>query len=138
VASFRVKAKETDVISAINKAVTQLGDPAFRAVLLKALGLTVVIYILVGFGVTLAFDYVPTFENDWINTAIGFLAGLGFLVGGLFLFPLIISSLIGLFLDDISDAVERQYYAADPPSHDVPLLSSIWDAIKFLVLVLVC
>lgn len=126
------------MISAINRAITQLGDPAFRAVFLKAFGLTVVIYILVGFGVTVAFDYVPSFEYGWINTAIGFLAGLGFLLGGFFLFPIIISGLIGLFLDDISDAVEAQYYAADPPSHDVPLMSAIWDAIKFLALMLGC
>ncbi len=99
------------MISAINRAITQLGDPAFRSVLFKALGLTLVIYILVGFGATQAFSFVPTFDYQWVNTAIGILAGLGFLLGGFFLFPLIISALIGIFLDDISDAVERQYYA---------------------------
>jgi|TARA_R100000455_G_scaffold30765_1_gene22355 CysZ protein len=126
------------LISAINRAITQLGDPAFRSVLFKALGLTLVIYILVGFGATQAFSFVPTFDYQWINTAIGILAGLGFLLGGFFLFPLIISALIGIFLDDISDAVERQYYATDPPGKSLSLMDSIWDALKFLALVVGC
>ena len=126
------------MFSAISKAIGQLGDPAFRSVLLKALALTAAIFILVGFGASEAFSLVPEFEYGWINTVISFLAGLGFLLGGFFLFPLVISALIGLFLDDISDAVEKEHYPNDAPAHNVPLLSSIWDAVKFLALVIVC
>ena len=126
------------MFSAISKAVGQLGDPAFRSVLIKALALTAGIFILVGFGAAEAFSLVPEFEYGWVNTVISFLAGLGFLLGGFSLFPLVISALIGLFLDDISDAVEKEYYPNDKPAHDVPLLSSIWDAVKFLALVIAC
>ncbi|MCF8466738.1 MAG: EI24 domain-containing protein [Sneathiella sp.] len=126
------------MFSAISKAIGQLDDKAFRSVLLKALALTAGIFIVVGFGASEAFSLVPEFEYAWINTIISFLAGLGFLLGGFFLFPLVISALIGLFLDDISDAVEKEHYPNDPPAHNVPLLSSIWDAVKFLALVIVC
>lgn len=126
------------MFSAISKAVGQLDDKAFRSVLLKALALTAGIFILVGFGASEAFSLVPEFEYGWLNTVISFLAGLGFLLGGFFLFPLVISALIGLFLDDISDAVEKKHYPQDEPAHDVPILSSIWDAVKFLALVIAC
>ncbi len=126
------------MFSAITKAIGQLDDKAFRSVLLKALALTAGIFILVGFGASESLNLVPEFEYGWVNTVISFLAGLGFLLGGFFLFPLVISALIGLFLDDISDAVEKEHYPQDAPAHNVPLLSSIWDAVKFLALVIVC
>lgn len=125
--------------SAITMAIGQLGDPAFRSVMLKALALTVVIFFLLGVGATSAFSsYVPNFQWDWVNTAISALTGLGFVVGGFFLFPLVISALIGLFLDDISDAVEEKHYPNDEKAHDVPIMSSVWDAIKFLAIIIVC
>ncbi len=119
-------------------AIGQISDPAFRTVLLKALALTAGVFILLGFGVSEAFTFIPDFEWGWVNTVIGFLAGLGFLLGGFFLFPLVISALIGLFLDDISDAVEKKHYPNDRPAEDIPILSSIWDAVKFLALVIFC
>jgi CysZ protein len=127
------------LFSAINMAIGQLGDPAFRSVLLKALALTVGVFILLGFGATAAFSsYVPNFQWDWVNTVVSFITGLGFVLGGFFLFPLVISALVGLFLDDISDAVEEKHYPGDEKAHDIPVLSSIWDAVKFLGLVLIC
>jgi CysZ protein len=127
------------VYSAITMAIGQLGDPAFRSVMLKALALTVVIFFLLGVGATSAFSsYVPNFQWDWVNTAISALTGLGFVVGGFFLFPLVISALIGLFLDDISDAVEEKHYPHDEKARDIPIMSSVWDAIKFLAVIIVC
>lgn len=125
--------------SAITLAIGQLGDPAFRSVMLKALALTVGIFFLLGVGTTTVFSsYVPNFQWEWINTVLSALTGLGFVVGGFFLFPLVISALIGLFLDDISDAVEKKHYSNDEKAHDVPIMSSIWDAIKFLAIIIVC
>ncbi|TNE39372.1 MAG: sulfate transporter family protein [Alphaproteobacteria bacterium] len=126
------------MLSAIQLAVSQLGDPAFRSVMIKSLGLTLLVFILLGFGVSEALNFVPQFEWSWVNTVISFFSAFGFVLGGFFLFPLVISALIGLFLDDISDAVERKYYPNDDPAEDIPLLSSIWDAIKFLGLVALC
>lgn len=125
--------------SAITMAIGQLGDPAFRSVLLKALALTVGIFFLLGVGATTVFSsYVPNFQWEWVNTVLSALTGLGFVVGGFFLFPLVISALIGLFLDDISDAVEEKHYPNDEKAHDVPIMSSIWDALKFLTVIIVC
>lgn len=125
--------------SAITLAIGQLGDPAFRSVLLKALALTVGIFFFLGVGATTAFSsYVPNFQWEWVNTVLSVLTGFGFVFGGFFLFPLIISALIGLFLDDISDAVEEKHYPNDEKAHDVPIMSSIWDALKFLTVIIVC
>jgi CysZ protein len=127
------------VYSAITMAIGQLGDPAFRSVLLKALALTVGIFFFLGVGATTAFSsYVPNFQWEWVNTVLSALTGLGFVLGGFFLFPLVISALIGLFLDDISDAVEEKHYPNDEKAHDVPIMSSIWDALKFLTVIIVC
>ncbi|PHQ69301.1 MAG: hypothetical protein COB93_08380 [Sneathiella sp.] len=120
-------------------AIGQLGDPAFRSVLIKALALAVGVFLILGVGVTVAFSsYVPNFQWEWVNTVVSFLTGLGFVLGGFFLFPLVISALIGIFLDDISDAVEAKHYPDDDAARDIPLLSSIWDAVKFLGVVILC
>ena len=59
--------------------------------------------------------HLPRFEAGWANTLAELFSGLGVLLGLALLFPAVASAFIGLFLDDIADAVERQHYPADPP-----------------------
>lgn len=126
------------MFSAFSKAIGQLSDPAFRKVMIKSLGMTIAAFIFIGIAVSYLFSLIPLTDWDWVNSIIEFVAGLGFVVGGLFVFPLFISALVGLFLDDIADAVEQKHYPADEAGHPASFLSGLWDSVKFLSVVILC
>ncbi len=48
-------------------------------------------------------------------------AGLGIVVGSVFLMPAVTAFVASFFADQIADEVEREYYPADPPGVALPL-----------------
>lgn len=114
----------------------QLGERRSRGVLVKALGLTLVLYVvlavLLGWGVA----HLPRFEAGWANTLAELFSGLGVLLGLALLFPAVASAFIGLFLDDIADAVERQHYPADPPGRALAAGPALLGSLRFLLVMI--
>lgn len=119
------------------RALAQLPDPAFRAVLVKSLLVSLVVFVLLGIGLWSALLVVPATGYAWLDWAIAALSSLGSLLGLMLLFPAVMTAAIGLFLDDIADAVERRYYAAEQPGRPLATLPAVWSALRFLGVVLV-
>ena len=126
------------MISAISKAISQFSDPTFRSVILKSLMYSIGVLVLTFIVVLQLAGMIPTSDWEWVNTAVGFLSGIGAFIVAMFIFPLSMSAVIGIFLDDIADAVEAKHYPNDPESGDVPLWTSIWDSLKFFGVILLC
>ena len=127
------------VIEAARLAAAEMFKPRFRAILLKSIGLTVLLFI----GGWIALEaLVSTFlfpvlgPWPWLTMAIAWLMGAGVLVGAGFLLAPVTALIAGLFLDDIAEHVETTHYAVHGPGHAAPLLESIWLAIRFTAFVI--
>ncbi len=97
------------------KALDQLADPAFRKVLLLGLGLTTLVFAGLFFGLSWMMpEGVVVSDWDWVNDIVNWMLGFAalpvLLIVGWLLFPAIATIFMGLFLDDIVDAVERKHY----------------------------
>ena len=108
---------------------------SFRNVFWKSLGLTVL--MLIAFVVLLQnmADSFIAVSSPWVDTAIAFLTGIGLLLGAGFLIAPVMSVFAGLFLDDISEAVEARDYPQDEPGAAMPVGRSIILSARFLLLV---
>jgi CysZ protein len=126
------------VIGAINKAIMQMSDPAFRSVIMKSVMYSLVALIATFIIILQLAGLIPQSDYDWLNSVVGWLSGVGAFFVALFVFPLSMSAVIGIFLDDIADAVEEKHYPNDPKSRDIPLWSSIWDSLKFFAVIILC
>jgi CysZ protein len=124
------------MITAAIQAFKQMFTPAFRAVLLKCLGFTVALFLLLIVGVEWVFSYFVSWP-DWIEKTIQWLGGFVLVAASIFLIPPVTSLMAGLYLDDIAGQVERVYYPADAPGHELPTLAAIGVGVKFFVVVLV-
>ncbi|MEL7345925.1 MAG: EI24 domain-containing protein [Pseudomonadota bacterium] len=124
----------------IGRAVGQLGDPAFRSVLLRGVGLTVVLLIgLTWLTVTLVGWFVPETmtlpligEINWVDNALSFAAIGLMLVLSVFLMTPVASAFTSIFLDEVADAVEARHYASLPPAPHLTFMEGLRDAIGFL------
>ena len=90
----------------------QLGDPAFLKVLAKSLGLTILIFLVAGFGVywllVWLFDWFGWGESGGLAAAASavIIAGLSFWL----MFRAVAMGVISIFTDEIVDAVEHKHY----------------------------
>ena len=123
------------MLSAAGQAFRELFTPPFRVVLIKCVGFTIALLVLLVIAVEWTFSHFVQWPG-WIETTIEWLGGLALVVGSIFLIPPVTSLIAGLYLDDIAATVERTQYASDPPGHELPTLASIVLALKFFFIVL--
>ena len=130
-------------------ALTQMFSPPLRAVLWRSIGLALVLIVLAGVALdrlivrlvgaggvsvetTLGPGYhFPVSALAWL---LSFAAGLGIIVGSIFLMPAVTAVVGSFFADRIADEVEHESYPADPPGRALPLVLATWEGIKTALL----
>ncbi|MBL3551470.1 uncharacterized protein involved in cysteine biosynthesis [Rhodovulum sulfidophilum] len=132
------------ILTAFLKTLGQIGDRAFRRVLLLGIGLSVlllaaiyaVIFFLIGWLVpdTLTLPWIG--EIHWVDNILSGASFLLMIVMSVFLMVPVASAFTGIFLDDVAEAVEARHYPDLPPATPIPLLDQIRDSIGFLGVVL--
>jgi uncharacterized protein involved in cysteine biosynthesis len=129
------------------KALTQMFSPPFRRVLLKSIGLSVLMIILVGIGLNRVFSWLAADGATWAEATVGghtawqvlawvlsFAATLGVLTGAIFLMPAVTAFVGSFFVDEIGEEVERVHYPAEPPGRALPLWTAMIEGIKTALL----
>jgi uncharacterized protein involved in cysteine biosynthesis len=103
------------MLRALLLSIRQLGDPAFQRVLLKSLGLTLLAFIVIGavlaalvMGLFYWFGWLDMDGGDAL-TAVA-LTVFFVLLAITVLFRAVATAIIGLFADEIVDAVEQEHY----------------------------
>lgn len=124
------------LFSSLSLAFRQLPDPAFRAVLIKGFLITLAVLVLTGIGVWWGLSSLPSTGYGWLDGTIAAFGGIGFLLLKLLLFPLIMTAVVGLFLDDVAEAVEAKYYPHLPPGRPQDFWPALWNSLRFLGVVL--
>ena len=132
------------ILSSLQAALSQLGDPRFRAVLLRGLGITLVALFLFGWlfvtGIgwlvpdSLSLPWIG--EITWVDNAAS-VAGAVLILGlSVFLMVPVASAVTGFFLEEVAEAVEEVHYPASRAGQ-AGLGESLRDAIGFLGLLIV-
>jgi uncharacterized protein involved in cysteine biosynthesis len=121
------------------RALGQLGDPRFRSVLWRGIGLTIALLVAV---YVLLLNAIRAFVPDqiilpWIGQVGGIDTVLSWgsvpvlLLASVFLMVPVASAFSGFFLDDVADAVEDRHYPALPAPVQVPMLAMLLDSVVF-------
>ena len=124
------------MLAAFVKAIKQLGDPAVRRVLWVSVGLSVLVFALVWTGVAYLLMRTTFFQIGWLDTAIDVLGGFATLAVSWLLFPAVVSTTTGFFLEGVADAVESRHYPNLPQVRSQPLEEAVASAVKFFGLML--
>ncbi len=123
------------MLTAAGQAFQELFTPPFRAVLLKCVGFTIALLVLLIVGIEWTFSHFVQWPS-WIEKTIEWLGGLALVVGSIFLIPPVSSLIAGLYVDDIAAEVERTSFPQDPPGKELATLPAIGLALKFFLVVL--
>jgi CysZ protein len=133
------------MLDAALKALSQMFSPPFRTVLLKCIGLALVLIVLIGIALHRLLVWFATAGADWAESVLGVsahmplsilgwimsvAAGLGIIVGSVFLMPAVAALVGSFFVDEIALEVERSHYPQEPVGTALPLLHAAIEGVK--------
>lgn len=127
------------VLDSTRKAAASLTDPHARGIVLKALGLTVLLFLAIWLGLQnlVSVWLLPFLEGwTWLSAAILWLLGAGIIVTGAFLLGPVTAVFAGIFLDDVAEHVERQSYPDHRVGKAMALVPGVLMAVQFAAFVL--
>ena len=139
------------MLDAAIKALSQMFSPAFRAILLKSIGLALVLLVIGGIAIDRGLIWLAGTGEAWAENALGpashtplavlawilsIAAGLGLIVGSIFLTPAVTAVVGSFFVDDIALEVERVHYPGEPVGSPLPFTRAMLEGAKTALLAL--
>lgn len=118
------------VISALFKAFGQFGDPRIRRVVWLSVGLALAILIALAVALWLAVGWLAGLEG-WLDVLAELAAGAGAVLLAWLLFPAAVGLTVGLFLEDVAEAVEARHYPGLPAVRAQSVREAIVTGMKF-------
>ena len=128
-----------NLLGDFEKALGQLTDPKFQKVLWRSIFIAVILLIFPFLAITGFIDWVlpETLTLPWVgelalhNGLLSVANIVVFLVLSFLMFP-VASLIIGIFLEEISDAVEAKHYPTLPPVKRLGFIPVMIDAMQFV------
>ncbi|HTT98221.1 MAG TPA: EI24 domain-containing protein [Rhizomicrobium sp.] len=118
------------MFASIGRALGFFFNPAFFGTVLKAVGLTLVLFIVLLAGVEYGLHLLPTLGNPTINHILEWMAPVLMLIG-LFAVGGPVTALFGsLYLDRVADAIEARAYAGDAKAPGAKITTSLGAGIR--------
>ncbi|WP_299642153.1 EI24 domain-containing protein [uncultured Ruegeria sp.] len=133
------------ILNAFFSALGQIGDPKFRAVLLRGVGLTILLLVLACAGAIWLINWLSGSEISlpfvgavpWLNDVLNYSGIVLVLVLPVFLMVPIASAITSIFLDEVAQAVEDKHFPALPPARRIPVSGAVMDGLSFLGVLIV-
>lgn len=127
------------VVRAAIGAVGDVLSPPLRKVLWRSLGLTLLLILAVGAGLTALIEWIShqsaiLVDYPLVSTIAVVLAGVGVFVGLMFLLPPISAIVAGYFLDDVAEVVEKRCDPNGPQGTALPMGQALISGLRFAVL----
>jgi CysZ protein len=125
------------MLTAAFKALGDLLSGEFRAILLKAIGLTLVLFAALMFITQLVLWQLTLLPWPWAETILAVGTGIAMAVLFFFLMGPVTALFAGIYLDRVAEIVERKHYPGDAPGRPLNTAQSIITALQFGALALV-
>jgi CysZ protein len=137
------------MIDAAVKALSQVLSPPMRSILWRSIGLALVLIAVLAIGLQRLLSWFATSGEGWAEAMLGpgshtplnllswvvsIAAGLGVVLGAIFLMPAITSFVASFFVDDVADLVEREHYPAERPGAALPIGLAISEGVRTALL----
>ena len=137
------------MLDAAVKAFSQILSPPMRSILWRSIGLALMLIVVLAIGLQRLLSWFATSGQGWAEAMLGpgfhtpldvlawivsIAAGLGVVLGAVFLMPAITSLVAGVFVDEVADHVEREHYPAERPGTALPLGLAMTEGVKTALL----
>jgi CysZ protein len=137
------------MLDAAVSSLSQILSPPMRSILWRSIGLALVLVVVLAIGLQRLLSWLATTGEGWAETMLGptfqtpldilawivsIAAGLGVVLGAIFLMPAITSLVASIFVDEVADHVEREHYPTERPGVALPVGLAITEGVKTALL----
>jgi uncharacterized protein involved in cysteine biosynthesis len=137
------------MLDAAVKALSQILSPPMRSILWRSIALALVLIVVLAIGLQRLLSFLATTGEVWAEAMLGpsfqtpldilawiisIAAGLGVVLGAVFLMPAITSLVASVFVDEVADHVEREHYPAEHPGVALPFGRAMTEGVKTALL----
>src|ERR1700724_8262 len=137
------------MLDAAVKALSQILSPPMRSILWRSIAMALVLITVLAIGLQRLLSWFATYGEGWGEAMLGpgfhtplnvlawivsIAAGLGVVLGGIFLMPAITSLVARVVVDEVADHVEREHYPAERPGTALPLGLAMTEGVKTALL----
>jgi uncharacterized protein involved in cysteine biosynthesis len=139
------------MFGAAAKALSQIFSPPMRTILWKSAGAALILIAIVAVALQRLLSWLATSGETTLDGmlspafhtpinilawALSIAAGLGVVLGSVFLMPAVTSLVASLFVDDVATEVERAHYPAEAPGQALPIVRASVEGLKTALLAL--
>ncbi|MEX0349061.1 MAG: EI24 domain-containing protein [Paracoccaceae bacterium] len=133
------------ILNSFFLALGQIGDPRFRGVLLRGVGLTIALLIAACIAAIWLINWLSGSEISlpfvgavpWLNDVLNYSGIVLVLILPVFLMVPVASAITSLFLDEVAQAVEDRHYPTLPQIPKAPVSEAIRDSLSFMGILIV-
>jgi len=140
------------MLDAVVRALSQLVSPEFRAVLWRSIAYALVLIVLIAVAVQRLSAWLATVGEGWAEGVLGgamhtplvvlawilsVAAGIGILIGSIFLMPAVTALVGSFFVDDVALQVEQRYYPLEPVGTPLPVVRAFLEGSRTALLAVV-
>jgi uncharacterized protein involved in cysteine biosynthesis len=137
------------MLDAAVSALTQILSPPMRSILWRSIGMALVLVVVLATGLQRLLSFLAGAGEGWLEAMLGpgfqtplnilawivsVAAGVGILLGAIFLMPAITSLVASVFVDEVAEHVEREHYPSERPGVALPLSRAMTEGVKTALL----
>ena len=137
------------MLTAAARALSQILSPPMRSILWKSIGLALVLIVVLAIGLQRLLSWFAVYGESWAEAMLGpgfhtplnilawivsIAAGLGVVLGAVFLMPAITSLVASVFVDEVADHVEIEHYPEERPGTALPFGLAMTEGVKTALL----
>lgn len=116
----------------IERVLVQFRDPVLWRVVLKGVLATVVLLVATVAALAVVVDVLVATGVGWLDPVLPWLTGLGGVVAAVFLLPVVVVAVLGLFVDEVAARVEAVNYPEMAPARPAGLVTGVLLTLKLL------
>jgi CysZ protein len=124
------------MFASLGRALAFFFDPAFFGVVVKALLLTIALFVALLAGAEYLLHLLPTIGAPWVNRALELLAPVLAIVGFFAAGAPVAAVFASLYLDSVAAAIEARSYPADPTAPGMPFRTGLAASLRLAGLVI--
>jgi CysZ protein len=125
------------LFASLGRAIANFFDGTLRGVILKSIGLTLLLFVVLIAGLEFGLAHLPTLGAPWVNRALEILAPVLLIVFVFVMGPPVAALFASLFLDRVARTIEERTYPGEANVPGAPNSAIVGSAIRLGLLALV-
>ena len=122
------------MFAAFFRSLAQLSDPPVMRIVWRTMLFALLLMVTLVVALWLLLGWLTLFDWGWLDSAIDIVGGLGAIFVAWLLFPVAATAIVGFYLEDVAEIVDRRHYSHLPEARRQTVGEAIRSTISFALI----